>query len=75
MEMDNNQQDKERIDGQTCGCSFLDLVIFELTATIFTQNQKFLKSRSLYYQFTQSCKFLLESINSLKTYSNKRVFT
>ena len=38
MEMDNNQQDKERINGQTCGCSFLDLVIFELTAAIFSQN-------------------------------------
>ena len=74
MKMDNNQQDKGRIKRQMCGCSFLDLVIFELTAAIFTQNQKFLKSRSLYYQFTQSHKFLLGNINFLKSYSKKCVF-
>ena len=63
MKMDNNQQDKGRIKRQMCGCSFLDLVIFELTAAIFTQNENFLKSRYSYHQFTQPCKFLFESIN------------
>ena len=71
MKIDDNQQDKWRIKRQMCGCSFLDLVIFELTVAIFTQNQK---SRSLYYQFTQSHKFLLGNINLLKSYSKKCVF-
>ena len=74
MEMNNNQQNKKRINRQTCGFSFLDLVIFELRAAIFTQSQNFFKSWFLYYQFTQSCKFLLESINSLESYSIKCVF-
>ena len=75
MEINNNQQDKIRINRQICSCSFLDLVIFKLRAAIFTQNQIILKSWSLYYQFTQSYKFLLDSNkNSLKSYSDKCVF-